>query len=810
MDSLRTDFRLALRILLKKPVYSAVAIIALAIGIGANTAVFSMVDALVLRPLSFEDLDRLVMIWGTHPQNRDRNNVLAADFLDWKNNNTTFENVTAYRWWDVNLTGSGEPERVQGFRVTTSFFDTLQVKPLLGRAFDSAEAVPGHNVAILNHGFWNRRFAGDRNIVGQSLMLNGESFTVIGVMPEDVDWPIGAELWAPLAFTNEDESRSSLNSVIAMGRIKRDLTVSQAQAEMDLFSQRLAAQFPETNTGRGIKLVKLPGQFGDEITEAFLSILLAAVGFVLLIACANVANLQLARATDRQKELGIRIALGARRGRIIQQLLVETLMLSLAGATLGLLIGWWAVDLTKASFPADKVQYITGFSRMDVNGRVLLLTMIIAVLTGVISGLAPAVQASKPDVNRILKEGGRGSSSGAARGWLRSLLVVSEVALALILLVGTGLTVSGFARILQNQRQGIDARNVITMTINLPVSKYKDSRRRVDYWRQVLDRTAQIPSVESVGAVFSLPSSDNWDTEDFSVEGQPPTEPGQKVAADYQSISPGYFKALRIPLTMGREFNENDGETSLPVVIINERIARQYWPGQNPIGKRIKFDTIKSLDHWLTIVGVVGDVKQFFFDKTARFTMYVPLRQSPDFNMSLALRSSDRNPMNLVAEVRACLASIDPDQPIFQIKTMEQVIDDHVFGIRLSAALMAIFGSIALLLSAVGVFSVMSYSVTQRTHEMGVRMALGAKYSDLLKLIVGQAMKLALIGLSIGLLPALALTKLMSSMLEGVVTLEPVVFAGLTAVLASAALFAGYLPARRATKVDPMAALRHE
>jgi predicted permease len=810
MDALLNDLKYAIRMLAKKPGFTAVAVIALAVGIGANTAVFSMVDALLLKPLAFEDLNRLVMIWGTIPQNGDRNTVSPADFIDWKNQNTVFENIAAYDWWNVNLTGAGEPERVQGFRVTPSFFDALRVKAEHGRVFLSAEGELGqHQVIVLNHSFWKRRFASDPNMLGQTLALDGQSYTVVGIMPEDFDWPTGADLWTPLAFTNQDASQRKVHTILAMGRIKSDLTISQAQAEMDIVNRRLAQQYPETNAERGVKLERLPGQMSDDISGSFLLILLAAVGFVLLIACANVANLQLARATGRQKEVAIRVALGARRGRIIQQLLTETLLLSLLGATLGLLIALWGVDLTKASLPLDQIKYITGITHMNVNGRALVFTLVIAVATGVISGLAPALQASKPDLNETLKEGGRSSASGASRGRLRSLLVVSEIALALVLLVGTGLMVTGFTRLLHNQRQGFDPRNVLTMRISLPESKYSERHRRADFWKQVLERAATIPSVESAATVYALPSSGNWDTEDFSVEGQPPTAPGEKVFADYQSISADYFKTLRIPLAAGREFSEQDGETTTPVVIINERMARRYWPGQDPIGKRIKFDSIKSLDHWLTVVGVVGDIKQFFFDRTARLTMYVPSQQSPSSAMTLLLRTS-ADPMSLVAAARAGLASVDPDQPIYNIKPMEQVIDDHISGVRISAALMVIFGSMALLLSAVGVYSVMSYSVTQRTHEMGVRMALGAKPSDLLKLVVGHALKLAVIGLGIGLVPALALTRVMSSMLEGVISLEPWTFAALTTVLATVALLSSYLPARRAAKVDPMVAQRYE
>jgi len=812
METLWQDLRYGVRTLVRKPGVTAVAVVALALGIGANTAMFSIVGTLLLRPLPFKNLDRLVMVWGTLPQSGNRFDASPADFLDWRNEQQVFERLAAYQWWDCNLTGAGEPERVPGCLITQNFFPALGVGAWRGRTFLPEEEQPGRdNVVLLSQEFWQRRFAADPNVVGQTIALNGRNYTVVGVMSAEFEWPTGVEVWAPLALTNEAKRDREQHYLQIMGRIRPGLTQAHAQAEMEIITRRLAESYPRTNASRGVKLVRLPGYAADDFARPFLLILMGAVVFVLLIACANVANLQLARATSRQKEIAIRAALGATRWRVMRQLLTESLLLALMGAALGLLLAMWGVDLGKSYIPPDIVRFVAGLKQAGIDGRSLGYTLLIALLTGIVSGLAPALQTSKPDLNETLKAGGR--DAGAGRHPLRSVLVVAEVALALVLLVGTGLMVKGFARQLSNQKQGFDPTHLLTLNVALPESKYRTTRERVDFYERALERIKAQSGVEAAAAISHLPASNGWDHEFFSIEGRAALSPAEMPLGDFEVVSPDYFRTLRIPLVKGREFTAQDGESATPVAIISESLARRFWPERDPLGQRLRLEQLNADQAWLTIVGVIGDVKQFIFDREPRLMIYQPYAQAPsgamNYGVSLAVRASG-DPLSLAKAVREQIRSVDRDQPLTQVKTMEHLIREHLAPISLSASYMAVFAAIALVLSAVGVYSVMAYSVTQRTHEIGIRMALGAQASDVLRMIVGQSFKLAFMGLAIGLPISFTLTKVMSSLLVGVIALDLSTFAGFSLLLVAVALLSGYLPARKAAQVDPMIALRYE
>jgi putative ABC transport system permease protein len=587
--------------------------------------------------------------------------------------------------------------------------------------------------------------------------------------------------------------------------------LSQAQAEMDVIARRLQQQYPRTNTGWGVKLVRLPGQDqdSDEIIRSFLGILMGAAGFVLLIACANVANLQLARAIGRQKEIALRCALGATRWRIVRQLLTESVMLSFLAAAVGALLAGWGVSLIRTSIPPDQLKYVPGFQQMHLNGRGLEFTLVIALLTGILSGLAPAARTSRPDLDKALKEGGRRSTGGARSLRLRSFLAVCEVALALILLVGTGSMVNGFVYLFKNPQKDFDPKNLLTMRVALPKARYQARHQRATFYEQALEGIRTLPKVESVAVVSYLPLSGDWYTESFTIEGRVTTAPGEARVADVESVSESYFRTMRIPVIKGREFTSQDGEGTTPVAIISQNMARQFWPGETPLGRRIKLGRPASDHPWLTIVGIVGDVKQFVLDREPRLTVYTPYVQSPPAAMSLVIRDSS-SPLSLVPSVRAQVLGVNGDQPIYSVKSMEEVIDDSVAGVGIAAALMGSFGIVALILSAVGIYSVIAYSVSQRTHEIGVRMALGAQHPDILRLIVFQALKLGMMGLATGLPGAFVLSRVMSSMLFGVIATDPSTFVSFGLLLLATALLSGYVPALRATKVDPMEALRGE
>jgi putative ABC transport system permease protein len=810
MTILWSDLRYGARMLLKNYTFTAVAVIALALGIGANSAIFSVVNALVLRPLAFPDLDRLVAVYNSRPENGVfRLNVAPADFVDWKKQSAVFEKIGYYNWADISITGTGDPERVQGFLVSANFFDILGSAAGSGRTFLADEDQPGQERAVvLSHGLWLRRFGGDPGLIGKPVTLNGRDHLVVGIMPEEFNYPAMADLWVPLPMGNDLAKERAIGSLIPVAKLKPGISVSQAQAEMALVAGRLEQQYPQTNSGRKVNLISLRADAAGEYTPEFSFALLGASIFVLLIACANIANLQLARATARQKEMAIRAAMGASRSRVIRQLLTENVLLSLVGAAAGLPVAVAVIRYVKVSVPPSVSKNVAGWRLIGLDTNVLIFTMAVAVIAGILFGLAPAKQASKPDLTSGLKEGGRSSTVGAGHGRLRSILVVSEVALSLILLCSVGLMITGFNNIVTGCYQGIDSNNVLTLRLAPRPSEYKTRPQVASFYKRSIDRIETLPGVQSAGAIGNLPST-GWSTTPFTIEGAPLPQNGREPVSDYLAASGGYFPSLRIPLLRGRLFTDQDDHDTQPVALISETMLRRFFPDEDPLGKRVKLGPVGSSQPWLTIVGVVGDTKSFYFDKEPRSIIYQSDMQSPWSRLYLTVRTQG-DPKSAVTAIKEQIYELDRDQPISEIKTLDEAINDNISGIRLAAGLMAFFGIIALVLSAAGVYGVMSYTVTQRIHEIGVRMALGAERGSVLRLIVRQGLSMVAIGLGIGIPAAFALNRFLTSVLFSGAKFGASTFVGITVVLVMAATFSSYLPARRATTVDPISALRSE
>ena len=813
MGTLWQDLRYGARMLTRNPGFTAVAVLTLALGIGANTAIFSVINAILLRPLPYHDPGRVMFVLGWDLR-RDamRFNVSFPDFLDLREQNQVFDQMAAHRYWSVNLTGLEQPERLQGYRVTTNVFSLLGIEPFLGRTFLPDEGQPGTNrVVVLNHGLWKRRFGSDPEVIGRELTLHGQDYTVIGVMPPKFEYPqlnFKGDLWVPLPFNpgQARANRSSSFGVVAVARLKPGLPVQQAQAEIDTLCRRLEQQYPDTNANLGVRVIPMHEMLVRPFRLALL-MLMGAVAFVLLIASANVTNLLLARHVARQKEFAIRAALGAGRLRLIRQLLAESLLLSLLGGGLGVLLALWSVDLMRASIPEFIVRAMPSVLEIGIDKQALAFTLLLSLLTVLVFGLVPAVRASRLDLREALQEGGR-SSTDSGRHRLRSLLVVSEVALSLVLLVGAGLMIRSFGNLLK-VNPGFDSENVMAMNVSLPRDRYPGPRQITAFFRAVLERIAALPGVQSAGVVNTLPLSTSNATSAFTIEGGPAPAPGEIPRTDFRIITPDYFQAMGIPLMKGRRFTEGDDEAAPDVVIINQALARRYFPDEDPISRRIRFGRPGSQGMWLEIVGIIGDVRHWDLISAPQAEAYVPLQQSPQRNMTVVLRAAT-DPTGLATAVRSEIQSVDPNQPVFNIKTMEEILARSLLPQTFPMALMAIFAGLALLLAAVGIYGVISYSISRRTHEIGIRMALGAQPRDIFKLVVGQGMVLTLAGVGVGLAASFALTRFLQSLLFGVSATDPATFAGVALLLAAVALLACYLPARRATKVDPMVALRYE
>ena len=817
MSTLIQDLRYGLRMLVKNPGFTTVAVLTLALGIGANTTIFSIINSTLLRPLSFPGPDRLVLVWETFGKGPDNWNVVSApNYWDWRRQNDVFESIALFdsagRGYNLSAQGAGrEAEQVSGLRVTASFFPVLGIKPYLGRTFLPEEETLGrdHEV-VLSYGLWKRRYGGDPALVGKTIKVDGQDFTVVGVMPPDFHfqfWSGPRQLWVPVGYTKTDYGRDE-NSFIAFARLKPGVTVTQAQAEMEAIAKRMVQQYPKEDRGMGATVIPM-SDFGVQGLRQALLTLLAAVGFVLLIGCVNVANLLLARGMARQKELAVRRALGASGSRIAGQLLTESVLIGLVGGAVGLILAVWGTELLFHVFRLDNMHLpLRELDSISLDGRVFGFALLSSCLTGVLFGLAPAWSALRGGVSEPLKEGGRGSTHGGGRR-LRSALVSSEVALALVLLCGAGLMVKSVARLL-GVDPGLNPKNVLTMQMSVPQADIYTGPPGLPRFCQDLDEhVSAVPGVVSVGAVAHLPFEGNAGR-GFDVEGQPPAQPdpGQiGPGADYSVACPNYFRTMGIPVLKGREFTHEDTLNAAGVIVINESMARRFWPKQDPIGRAIRLGG--SDGPRLTVVGVVGGVHYLGLDEPLRPQFMRPYPQAGWPVMNIVVRTTG-TPTMFTAAVKKALAETEPDRPVSDVEAMETIVRDSTASRRFPMLLLATFAVLALVLAAVGILGVVSYSVAQRTQEIGIRMALGAQKNDVLNLIVRGNMAWVLLGIGLGIGGSIGLTRLLAKLLYGVRPGDPLVLAAVSTVLAGVALLASYLPARRATKVDPMEALRYE
>ena len=811
MRNLLQDVRYGFRTLWKNPAFTFIAIAALALGIGANTVIFSVVNALLLRPLSFPQSEQLTAILVKDPATGQLYSAYSyANFQDIRDQNQVFEQVAASYMTTAFLRTGDEPERLRGAYASADLFPLLGVNPLVGRAFSREEEKPGGvgKVIVLGYDLWQRRFGGDPSIVGQQLPIDDQSWTVVGVMPQGFKFPIGArqaDFWMPLAANLSEGARAARGAVFMqlIGRLKPGITQEQAQAEVNAIASRLEAQYPEVNTGLNIALLSSQERLVGKVRPALL-VLLAAVAFVLLIACANVANLMLARATVRRKEVAIRTALGASRWRVVRQMLTESLLLSALGGAAGLLLAMWGMDLLVAAIPAD----IPRTGEIGLDKYVLLFTAVVTTLTGLIFGLVPALQASRTDLNETLKDGTRGLSGGMQRNRVRSVLVVTEIALSLVLLVGAGLLFQSFRRLLEVS-PGFEADKVLTAEVTVSDKKYPEKEQRAAFYHEALERMKALPDVQAVGVVYPLPLGGSFEAFTFEIVGRPPFPNGQEPSSDRRVISQDYFQAMSIPVVKGRAFNAQDRENAPAVVIINETFARRFFPGEDPVGKAIiPGEGEKPVTR--EIVGVVGDVRHAGLDAERTLEYYVPYEQADVDRLTVVARTASGNPTNVAAALRGVVVAMDKEQPVYNIRPMTQLLDESVARRRFNMMLLGGFAILAVLLASIGIYGVISYTVAQRTREIGIRIALGAQIGDVIKLVLKQGLALALVGLAAGLVVAFFITKLMSSLLFGVSATDPVTFGTVALILFFVALLACYIPARRAANVDPNVALRYE
>ncbi|HEY0101098.1 MAG TPA: ABC transporter permease [Pyrinomonadaceae bacterium] len=808
MGTILQDLRYALRMLWKNLGFTGVAVVALALGIGANTTIFSAVNALLLNPFDFTDADSLVVVWERPPNTRYRNSVSPANFLDVREQQTTFSHVAIYNSNSVNLTEGDKPERLEVAAVSPEMFNALDVRAAVGRTFMKEEEQEGRDkVAILTHDFWRRRYASDPAILNRTLMLNGQPYTVVGIMPEDFNFPPNnSDIMLPFVITDKLREERGNHYARMLGRLKPGVSFAQANADLGAIAQRLEAQYPDTNSNRTIAVESLKADYVRGPRPGLI-VLLGAACFVLLLACANVANLLLVRAASRQKEIAIRMALGASRFRLVRQLLTESVLIALIGGALGLLVAVWGIDLMRVGIPSSLSRYLPGWKNVGIDAQVFWFTLGVSILTGIIFGLAPALQATKTDFNEALKDGGRTSGGGFNRNRLRGVLIVAEVAISLTLLIGAGLMIKSFYEILKVE-PGFKSDSVLVADVALPRKKYEEETARVNFYQQAVERVGALPGVQQAGATNVLPLSRSNNDSAFSVVGRPLPDKGREPKANFRTISPHYLGAMNIPLRRGRYILESDRADTQPVVVINEFLAQQHFPNEDPLGKRLNFGGEEESDN-LEIVGIVGNIRHESLVENTVPEVYVPLTQNPWYSMSIVVRAAG-DPLPLAAAVQREIQAIDKDQPIYNVRTMERVVSESLAPQRVVMGMLGIFALIALVLASVGIYAVMSYAVTQRTHEIGIRMALGAQPRDILRMVVRQGMLLAITGVALGLVASYWLMQAMSRILYGVSATDPLTFAGISLLLMLVAFTANYIPARRATKVDPMIALRYE
>lgn len=810
METVLHDLRYSLRMLRKSPGFTTVAVLTLALGIGANAAVFSVVNALLFHPFSFPKLEQLMLVRESSPNQDadfDTDTFAAADFYDLKRDARSFQDLAASSFTNLNIGDRSQVDGVEGAAISANFFAVLGVQPARGRGFTADEEQPGHDRAlIVSHGYWQRRFGGDPGLLGRTVQVNGRAATVVGIMPAGYAYPVGTEAWVPLALGAERKADRGQPALSLVARLRPGVSDKQAEVELETLATRLQKQYPQTNSGRTILSLPLRREEYEYTAPIFLMLQAAAV-FVLLLACANLGNLLLARLISRQKELAVRVALGATSSRVLRIVLTETMLLALAAGTVATAVALAGINLIRQSIPPGITKWVAGWQNIQLNSAVLAFTIALAIGVGALLAVGASFRTGRLDPGRALKEGGERTASGRNR--LRSALIVSQVAAAMVLLVGAGLMIKGFLHLV-DVYSGLQPANVITMQVALPNRSYTDAAGINAFQQRMLQGISGLPGVQSAGIASNIPASnvDNAQVA-FAVEGKPAFRESDLLSARRQTASAGFFPALHIPLLEGRNFTEHDTSSAQLVALVSQSMAARFWPGGDPIGRRFKFGTTSSPSPWLTVAGVTGDVKQNWFDPRPTPTIYLPYQQAPRSVVNVVARTS-YDSAGVAPAIRSLVQRMDPQVAVSEVQDMQGVISDSISPVRLMGFLMMVFGGVALALSAVGVYGVLAHTVEERMHEFGVRAALGARPRQLLRLVLGQALRLSGLGLAVAIPVAVALSRLMATFLFGVVTLQAAVLVALALLLVLVAVAASYLPARRATRVDPIVALRYE